>query len=145
MLTELQNWLFNQKDQMFTVLNNWFFDQKNQKLQNWFFNPIDQLNVVIGGPKHYLVIFIAINIITFFLFGIDKLMASTKKRSKIFKRSLILWSMIGIIGAFLGMLVFSHYIRRMWFIRLLIIFFISHLAYFTYEFIVAKHFTTVNI
>ena len=113
MLRELQNWLFNQND------------KKLIEVRNRLINLVSE-----EESKHYLIIFIAINIITFFLFGIDKLMASARIRSRLFKRSLIIWSMIGIYGAFLGMLVFSHYIRKMWFIRLLIIFLFYHLHIF---------------
>ncbi len=58
--------------------------------------------------KYYILIFVVLNLVTFFAFGYDKLMAVKKGRRISEKTLLALSFLFSGVGACLGMIVFNH-------------------------------------
>jgi len=57
------------------------------------------------------VVLLALNTVSFALYGIDKLRAKQGRR-RIPERKLLAWAVAGVVGALAGMLVFHHKIRK---------------------------------
>ena len=83
----------------------------------------------IGYLEIYL---IAVNLITFVTFGVDKL-AAVKGRRRIRERTLLTLSFIGgSVGGFSGMYLFWHKIRKLKFTLAVPLMLILHVAVFLY-------------
>lgn len=72
-------------------------------------------------------LYLGVNIIALILYGIDKLKA-IKNLYRLSEKTLLLASLLGPFGAFFGMLVFRHKIRKIHFKLLLVIFVIIHIG-----------------
>lgn len=92
--------------------------------------------------KIILIYLIAINIITFIIFGLDKLFAILKK-NRVSEKTLLFLSVIG--GCFLelfGMYLFNHKTRKAKFHTVNIVFIIIYLLMLIYY---GKYIETINI
>lgn len=74
----------------------------------------------------FLAYVIAINIITFFAFGIDKLAATAQRRRTPETTLWILTALGGSIGALAGMEFFKHKRRKVSFYSVVLLFFLIH-------------------
>lgn len=93
-------------------------------------------------PKVILIYIITINVITFIIFGLDKLFAILKK-TRISEKTLLFLSIIG--GCFLelfGMYLFNHKTRKIKFHIVNIVFIIIYLFMLIYY---EKYIETINI
>ena len=67
--------------------------------------------IIIENYRLILGIYAVINLLVFLLYGIDKRKA-VKDRWRISEKTLLISAVFGVIGAIIGMLTFSHKIRK---------------------------------
>ncbi|MDP3265716.1 MAG: DUF1294 domain-containing protein [Sulfuricurvum sp.] len=87
--------------------------------------------------KAFIILFIIFNLITFFMFGIDKLLARTS-RKRISEKTLMTMAMVGgSVGAVFAQKLFRHKIRKFPFILwiILVMQFVVFEAIWNYQFI----------